>query len=287
MVTPSSRAIADVAYATGTTVVGVGFQGATVLSADGGAQFPTLVSGGFQGAVSDVAPDFLRAGGAVGSAYLLGANGNIEATTDGGAAWKVLRVPGGGDLVDVAFPSTAHGYSVGDDDVPRKTANGGTTWSSLDAGVSTNTSLAATSATNVLLVGPVGIRRSTDGGQTFTKVPGTVSAGGTGYVLDAAGDVLGTRNTGKTWAPQLIDGGGGNGEGDIPPAVLVTNGHAYYDDPPVRTAAAPAPCSPPATAGRARRRRTWRSRSGPRSSRRRRSRASITIGSRSRASSTR
>ncbi len=173
-VTPSANQLADVAFATGTSVVGVGSNGATVLSADGGATFPTLVSGGFQGAVSDVAHTPLRAGGAAGDAYLLGASGNLEATTDGGQTWKVLRVPGGGDLVDAAFPNASDGYTVGDDGVLRKTTNGGATWSSLDAGVSTGTSLSATSPTNVLLIGPVGIRRSTDGGQTFTKVAGTV-----------------------------------------------------------------------------------------------------------------
>ncbi|HEX3933020.1 MAG TPA: hypothetical protein VHW64_20205, partial [Nocardioides sp.] len=262
-VTPSARTLADVAFSTGTNVVGVGGAGATVLSADGGASFPTLVSGGFQGAISDSANSPLRAGGAAGNAFLLGLGGNLEATTDGGTTWKLLRIPGGGDLVDAAFPNATNGYTVGNDGVLRKTTNGGTAWSSLDAGVSDSTSLAATSATNVLLVGPVGIRRSTDGGQTFTKVSGKVKATGTGkhkkagpkisslklshsltvgrnvfvwsrsvayestnggsawqalplpaktkiidlsfvspsagYVLDLAGDVLGTRNRGKTW----------------------------------------------------------------------------------------
>lgn len=262
-VTPSASLLADVAFSTGTNVVGVGGAGATVLSADGGVSFPTLVSGGFQGAISFAANLPLRAGGTAGSAYLLGAGGNLETTTDGGSTWKLLRIPGGGDLVDAAFPNATNGYSVGNDNVLRKTTNGGTAWSSLDAGVSDSTSLAAASATNVLLVGPVGIRRSTDGGQTFTKVSGNVKATGkgkhkkagpkvsslklshsltvgrnvfvwsrtaayestnggsawqalplpartkitdlsfvspsAGYVLDLAGDVLGTRNQGKTW----------------------------------------------------------------------------------------
>ena len=266
-VTPSANRLADVAFSAGTDVVGVGSAGATVLSADGGASFPTLVSGGFHGAVSDVAKSPLRAGGSGASAYLLGAGGDLEATIDGGATWKLLRIPGGGDLVDAAFPNAADGYTVGNDDVLRKTTDGGTAWSSLDAGVSERTSLAATSATNVLLIGPVGIRRSTDGGQTFTTVPGKVKVkamgkhkkagpkvsslrpghsltvghnvfvwssaaiyestnGGsawtaiplpartkirglsfvgpsTGYVLDLAGDVLATRNHGRTWTKVL------------------------------------------------------------------------------------
>jgi photosystem II stability/assembly factor-like uncharacterized protein len=180
LVTPSASDIADVAYSSGTNVVGVGQGGATVLSTDGGAQFPTLISGGFTGAISSAAPLPLRAGGVAGSAYLMGAGGVIEATTDGGGTWKVLRVPGGGDTIDAAFPTVTDGYTVGDDNVLRRTTNGGATWSSLDAGVGNSTRLAATGADTVLLIGPVGIRRSTDRGQTFTKVSGTVKTTGKG-----------------------------------------------------------------------------------------------------------
>jgi photosystem II stability/assembly factor-like uncharacterized protein len=179
-VTPSSQMLSDVAFSTGTDVVGVGSNGATVLSTNGGAQFPTMISGGSQMPVSDSAGAPLRAGGAVGDAYLLGQKGQIEATTNGGASWTVLRTPSNGDLVDVAFPSAVTGYAVTDDDVLRKTANGGGTWSSLDAGVSDQTTLAAPSAGVVLLIGPHGIRRSTNGGQDFTKVGGTVVEPSTG-----------------------------------------------------------------------------------------------------------
>jgi photosystem II stability/assembly factor-like uncharacterized protein len=271
VVTPSALVLSDVAFSTGTNVVGVGASGETVLSADGGVTFPTVVSNDSPILVSGYAPAPLRAGGQAGDAYLLGQGGLIEATTDGGGTWSILRVPGGADLVDAAFPTATAGFAITQDNVLRKTTNGGIAWSSLDAGVSESTALAATSATTVLLIGPHGIRRSHDGGQTFTKVGGTVtlptvagkhhhkvrkgpkisslsvsraftvghavfawnrtvgyeSANGgtawhelpfpartkvddlsfvspsTGYVQDAAGDLLFTRNTGKTWTKLL------------------------------------------------------------------------------------
>ena len=93
----------------------------------------------------------------------------------------MLRTPSDNDVVDAAFPTAATGYAVtADDDVLRKTTDGGATWSSLDAGVSDSTQLAAPAAGDVLLIGPKGIRRSTDGGQTFTKVNGTVTEPSTG-----------------------------------------------------------------------------------------------------------
>ena len=181
LVTPSAQTLSDVAFSTGANVVGVGGNGATVLSANGGAQFPTLVSGGSQMPVSSFPSQPLRAGGTTGDAYLLGQNGQIEATTNSGATWSVLRTPSDNEIVDAAFPTTSTGYVVtADDNVLRKTADGGTTWSSLDAGVSNSTQLAAPAAGTLLLIGPTGIRRSTDGGQTFTKVNGTVTEPSTG-----------------------------------------------------------------------------------------------------------
>lgn len=88
-----------------------------MLSADGGVTFPTLVSGGSTMAISGDAAHSFRAGGAAGSAYLLGQGGEIEATTNGGASWAVLRTPSSSDLVDAAFPTTSAGYAITADGV--------------------------------------------------------------------------------------------------------------------------------------------------------------------------
>ena len=84
------------------------------------------------------------------------------------------QTPTNANVVAGAFPTTSTGYVTTSDRVLRKTTDGGNSWSSLDATVTNRTQLAATSASTVMLVGPRGIRRSTNGGQTFVKVAGRV-----------------------------------------------------------------------------------------------------------------
>jgi photosystem II stability/assembly factor-like uncharacterized protein len=174
LVTPANQTLSSVAFTTGTGVVAVGAAGTTVLSANGGAQFPTLVSGGPGVALSSGTEQPLVAGGAPGSAYLLGKAGQLDATTNGGADWSLEQTPTNANVVAGAFPTTSTGYVTTSDRVLRKTTDGGNSWSSLDATVTNRTQLAATSASTVMLVGPRGIRRSTNGGQTFVKVAGRV-----------------------------------------------------------------------------------------------------------------
>jgi photosystem II stability/assembly factor-like uncharacterized protein len=174
LVTPSDQHLSAVAFTTGTGVVGVGTGGTIVLSADGGAHFPTLVSGGPGVPTSSSTERPLLAGGAAGSAYLLGTGGQIDATTNGGANWTLLQTPSNDAVKAGAFPTTSIGYVTTSDNILRKTTDGGIAWSSLDATVSAKTQLAAPTASSVLLVGPRGIRRSSNGGSTFVKVAGRV-----------------------------------------------------------------------------------------------------------------
>jgi photosystem II stability/assembly factor-like uncharacterized protein len=173
LVTPSNQPISSVAFTTGAGVVAVGRAGTTVLSDDGGSQFPTLVSGGPGVPVGETTRQPLVAG-APQSAYLLGRDGQLDVTTDGGAGWSLEQTPTNANVLAGAFPTTSTGYLITGDRVLRKTTDGGNSWSSLDATVTKETQLAATSAGTVMLVGPHGIRRSTDGGQTFAKVGGRV-----------------------------------------------------------------------------------------------------------------
>lgn len=254
VVSPSVQDLDAAAFTTGMNVVAVGNEGTTVLSPDGGATFPTTVShtvdtteASVGEALAEYVPDPLRAGGTNGDAYMLGDGGRIEATTDGGASWTTLYVPGGGSVVDAAFPTTAVGYVITANNVLHKMIDRGATWRSLHVSVTGTTALASTGPSDVLLVGPKGIRRSTDGGHTFSTVGGAIkrlplsrsltvghtifvynSQAGyestndgstwrsirfpanaavrdlsfvnatTGYVA-AAGDILFTRNTGRTW----------------------------------------------------------------------------------------
>ncbi|HEX5193629.1 MAG TPA: hypothetical protein VFW09_12570 [Solirubrobacteraceae bacterium] len=177
LVTPSSHQLNAVAFTTGAGVVGVGNNGTIVLSQDGGAQFPTLISGGPGLPTAAHVRSPLVAGAAPGSAYLLGTGGQIDATTDGGAGWRLEQTPSNAGVSAGAFPSTTTGYVITDDKILRKTIDGGASWSSLDARVNAHTQLAAPSTSTVLLVGPRGIRRSANGGRTFVKVAGHVRVG--------------------------------------------------------------------------------------------------------------
>lgn len=173
IVSPSSQALFGVAFSTGSNVVAVGADGATVLSADGGQTFPTVISTDL-GFTLNSSGAGIVAGGTAGSAYIPGTGGHIAATVNDGASWSLLRAPTANDVQDVAFPTTSTGYELESDGTLRTTSNGGVGWASLDTGVSGAAVLAATSAQNVLLIARHGINRSTDGGSSFKAVTGSV-----------------------------------------------------------------------------------------------------------------
>ncbi|MGO9959642.1 MAG: WD40/YVTN/BNR-like repeat-containing protein [Solirubrobacteraceae bacterium] len=173
IINPSSQLLLDVAFSTGSTVVGVGEDGATVLSADGGQTFPTVVSTNL-GFTLNASGAGIVAGGTSGSAYITGTSGHIAATVNDGASWTLLRAPTTNDVHDVAFPTTGDGFELETDGTLRSTSDGGVSWASLDTGVSGAAALAATTPTNVLLIGPHGVHRSTDGGSSFRSVSGQV-----------------------------------------------------------------------------------------------------------------
>jgi photosystem II stability/assembly factor-like uncharacterized protein len=173
LVTPSDQPITSAAFTTGAGVVAVGTAGTIVLSADGGSKFPTVVSGGPGVPLSEITNQPLVAG-APGTAYLLGKGGQLDATINSGATWTLEQTPTNANIVAGTFPTTGTGYVTTSDRVLRKTTDGGNSWSSLDATVTNRTQVVATSASTLMLVGPRGIRRSTNGGQTFVKLAGRV-----------------------------------------------------------------------------------------------------------------
>ncbi len=166
IVNPSSQVLKDVAFSTGTNVVGVGQGGATVLSSDAGQTFSSVVSSRLSFAFSSNGVG-LRAGAAAGAAYSTGESGQIAATTNGGASWSILRVPTASAIDDVAFPAATVGFALDDNGDLHKTTDGGVSWSALDTGVSNPSVLAALGANTVLLIGEHGVNRSTDGGNNF------------------------------------------------------------------------------------------------------------------------
>ena len=174
LVSPSDQNLLSVAFSTAGSAVAVGEGGATVLSADGGATFPTSIAHRLGATLGDV----IRLGASAQDAYVPGHSGQIAATTNGGTSWGLLRVPTSSNLVDVAFPSTAVGYAVGDAGTVYRTANGGVAWSILNSGGGgAPSALLAPSQGTVVLVGPTGLRRSTNSGASFASVSGSVVLG--------------------------------------------------------------------------------------------------------------
>ena len=137
-----------------------------MLSADGGATFPTTISerlpAGFQRQI--------RLGASAEDAYVPGKLGEIAATTNGGASWGMLRVPGPQEVDDVAFPTTEVGYAVNTEGIVYRTATSGVTWSILSSGGPAPSALLAPSTTEALLVGPVGVRRTLNSGASFASI---------------------------------------------------------------------------------------------------------------------
>lgn len=165
-VTPATDPIYAAAFASATRVAAAGQNGATVVSDDAGVRFAPIggrIAGTF-GA--------LRLGGAANTAYAPGADGKLAKTSDGGRTWTAQgNVPTSADLIDVSFPTATDGYALDADGGLFHTTSGGRSWEPLGTG-STRHPLAvlAPDADTVLVVGPRGIRRSVDAGQTFDQL---------------------------------------------------------------------------------------------------------------------
>jgi photosystem II stability/assembly factor-like uncharacterized protein len=163
-ISPSTRKVFAAAYATATRVVAVGSGGETVVSDTGGVTFTPI------GGVLPGSYDRLRATSTT-TAYAPGADGRIARTTDGGQTWAAIGVSTADDIVDVSFPTPQVGYAVDSAGTALRTDNGGSSWRILDSGSRARPrAIRALGERQVLLIGPRGIRRSTNGGEGFTAV---------------------------------------------------------------------------------------------------------------------
>lgn len=194
VITPSSDPIYAAAFASATRVSAVGAKGATVLSDDAGTTFAP-VGGRLSGSYSAIRPT-----AASGTAFAIGRIGALAKTTDGGHSWTRGSVPTAADLVDVSFPSATVGYALDDAGGLFRTGNGGTSWKTLGTGSTARArAVLAPSATIVLAIGPRGLRRSTDAGETFERVTSRAVANAqlTGVVAARGGAIL-------AWGPKSV-----------------------------------------------------------------------------------
>lgn len=153
------------AFASPQRVAAAGERGTTVVSDDTGATFAP-VGGRIDGRFM-----LVRAGGLPGTAYAPGHEGRLAKTTDGGRTWTTGNVPTTAGLLDVSFPTVAVGYALDFDGGLFRTDNAGATWKALGTGSTRHpNAVLAPDAASVLVVGPRGIRRSVDAGETFDSV---------------------------------------------------------------------------------------------------------------------
>ncbi|MFL5818077.1 MAG: WD40/YVTN/BNR-like repeat-containing protein [Conexibacter sp.] len=165
VVTAATDPIYAAAFASPTRVAAAGEHGTTVVSDDAGVRFAPI-GGRIDGTFSA-----LRVGGAPNTAFAPGADGRLAKTTDGGRTWSTGNVPTTADLLDVSFPSAAVGYALDTDGGLFRTENAGSTWKTLGTGSTRRPrAVLAPDASSVLVVGPRGVRRSVDAGETFDLV---------------------------------------------------------------------------------------------------------------------
>lgn len=161
----ANRALRVAAFASPTRAVAVGDDGATVVSDDGGATFSPLggpLPGRFTG---------LKAAGRT-TAYAYGQGGSLARTTNGGQDWREIDAATSDEIRDVAYVSLQTGFVLDVNGQLLRTDNAGDSWQILNAGTGLRPqALTALDANRIVLSGPVGIRRSTDGGETFKGVP--------------------------------------------------------------------------------------------------------------------
>ena len=142
-------------------------------------------------------------------AYAAGERGTLVRTGDGGESWVDVGVITGEDVRDVAFPSPAVGYALDSAGGLFRTDNAGTTWSVLQTEFrDVPQSLFAPDEATVLVIGPRGMFRSTDEGETFDRHRHKVVRDRTLVEGDDAGSAVvvhGPRviamstNNGRTW----------------------------------------------------------------------------------------
>jgi photosystem II stability/assembly factor-like uncharacterized protein len=203
LVTPSQDPIFAADFASPTRIAAGGASGSTAISDDAGLNF-TPIGGRLSGTYSRV-----RAGGQAGTAYAPGDNGSLAKTTDGGKTWSRGNVSTSEDLHDVAFPTALVGYALDVSGGLFRTNDGGATWKTLDTGTTARPSaLAAPTTTTVILVGPTGLRRSTDSGDSFSAVRGkavvkakldSIDRAGSALFASGARDLLRSTDRGRTW----------------------------------------------------------------------------------------
>jgi photosystem II stability/assembly factor-like uncharacterized protein len=183
-VTPSTERVFAAEFVSATRAVAVGASGVTVVSDDAGvtwARIGDALAGSFHR---------LRASSSS-LAFALGTAGTLARTLDSGETWRPISVPTSEAILDVSFPSANVGYALDFAGNLFRTENGGTSWAILDTGTTTAPrALIALDEATVILVGPRGLRRSTNAGQEFTPISDGVVRSASLHSVDRVGSAI-------------------------------------------------------------------------------------------------
>jgi photosystem II stability/assembly factor-like uncharacterized protein len=205
-ITPSSKKLFAVAFGPDQKAVAAGEQGTTVLSQDTGVTWA---------AVGDRLTQAFTRLRAVSPSLVLavGPNGTLARSTDGGRTWAGLGVSTSEDVIDVSFANAFVAYAVDAAGTVLRTDNGGVSWQSLNTGYSTTPqAVLALTPETVLLIGGRGILRSTNGGQSFSRVRARIVSRARLFNADRGGgrvfaygskNIVASSDRGRTWRKVL------------------------------------------------------------------------------------
>lgn len=201
LVAPAQAPVNAAGFASPTRVAALGGAGTTAISDDAGATFAP-VGGRLAGRYGAMVA------GPAGVAFAPGDNGALAKTTDGGRTWVRGNVSTSEEVKDVSFPTAGDGYALDSAGGLFRTGDGGATWRALDIGTTARPSAVEAPGTKIVVIaGPRGLRRSTDAGEAFGAVRGSVSksvlsdidAAGSALVAFGPQDVWRSTDKGRTW----------------------------------------------------------------------------------------
>jgi photosystem II stability/assembly factor-like uncharacterized protein len=195
---PSDDRPFGIEFASATRALAVGEFGSAEVSADGGETWTTVggrIRGGFR-VLHAVSPSLAYAGGL---------EGVLARTVDGGQTWRNVSAPTSAAVIGIAAPTSERIYVLAADGSLQRSDNGGASYRLLNAGRRPRAIVAPDSGF-VLLVGPVGIRRSADDGEHFTSLAAVRSAvllgaerAGRAVVAWGPKRLLVSRDAGASW----------------------------------------------------------------------------------------
>ena len=201
-ITPSTQKILAAAFSSSTRAVAAGEAGTTVLSDDTGATWAAV------GKRLDTTFSRLRALSSQ-VVFATGSEGALARSDDGGVTWSEVGVSTSEDVIDVSFADAATGYALDAAGTLLRTENSGQSWQILNTGTGTRPQAVLALGTQiVLLVGPKGVLRSTDAGNTFTRVRGrllnrsklfNVDRGNGSVFVFGSKNILVSTTGGRTW----------------------------------------------------------------------------------------